>query len=469
MLNDDPGPPRPGVASTDNLPLRVKVGFAWGQVAGQIFRDIPSLLLLFYMTNVLGIGPAVAGSAIFLPKLFWGVASDMAVGVISDRVSARFPRRYWLLIGTVMGPTAMVLLFNVPRVSNSLEVLYIVCVFALYMISFATFSVPYLAQYSEITSDPRERTVLMAWRHTFTGVGLLMGASLTPAAVHMLGGGRSAYAAWSWALAAVCGSSLLIAFFSTPKVRASTVAKVQLNLKDLVGVLAYAPYAILLGVAFVQQCGAGLSYAGIAYFVTYNMGRTDALLQLGIITLLAAGTVILCSPIWVLVAKRIGKRRTFVLAAVLNGVTQLVWSQSGGAPLGVIYAYSVGIGVFNAGWGIMSLAMLADIIAEAKRETGRDRAGSFSALWSLSEKIGLALGGTLLAGVILGAFGFHHSNAHAAAPLPKTLIGIALVFAVLPGVVNLACAIIYGCFGRSIETGATIADQPQTVGDFVEI
>lgn len=45
------------------LSLPTQIAYGAGQVAGQVFRDVPSLLLLFFMTSVLGVSPALAGSA----------------------------------------------------------------------------------------------------------------------------------------------------------------------------------------------------------------------------------------------------------------------------------------------------------------------------------------------------------------------------------------------------------------------
>lgn len=75
--------------SPHRLPLLVHAGYGAGQIAGQVFRDAPSLLLLFFMTNALGVEPALAGAAIFFPKLFWGLISDLTVGLVSDRWKAK--------------------------------------------------------------------------------------------------------------------------------------------------------------------------------------------------------------------------------------------------------------------------------------------------------------------------------------------------------------------------------------------
>jgi GPH family glycoside/pentoside/hexuronide:cation symporter len=150
------------------LPFWIKAGFTGGQIAGQVLRDIPSLLLLFYLTSVIGMEPAIAGTTIFVPKLVFGVLFDMGIGIASDRFVARFPRRRWLLIGAAIAPLALILLFQVPTASTAVQAGYVFLVISLYMLGFSAASVPYLAQYSEITDSPRERTVLMAWRHGFT-------------------------------------------------------------------------------------------------------------------------------------------------------------------------------------------------------------------------------------------------------------------------------------------------------------
>jgi glycoside/pentoside/hexuronide:cation symporter, GPH family len=87
-----------------NLSLPAQIGYGAGQIAGQVFRDVPSLLLLFFMTSVLGINPALAGSAIFLPKLIGGIVFDVSAGLLSDRWQSRFSRRHWLLIGMLAAP-----------------------------------------------------------------------------------------------------------------------------------------------------------------------------------------------------------------------------------------------------------------------------------------------------------------------------------------------------------------------------
>ena len=160
------------------LAVQTKAGFGIGQIAGQLFRDAPSLLLLFYLTSILGIEPALAGAVIFIPKVLFGAGFDLTVGLVSDRYAAQFARRRWLLIGAVAAPFAMLGAFTVPEGSQFLQLAWVFISFSFYMAVFSTFSVPYLAQFAEITDSPAERTELMAWKHGFTGVGVLLGSAL---------------------------------------------------------------------------------------------------------------------------------------------------------------------------------------------------------------------------------------------------------------------------------------------------
>ena len=87
------------VPTAKGATVPVQIGYGIGQIAGQVFRDLPSLLLMFYMTTVLGIRPDVAGVVIFVPKLVIGLTADMSVGILSDRLRNRVARRWWLLAG----------------------------------------------------------------------------------------------------------------------------------------------------------------------------------------------------------------------------------------------------------------------------------------------------------------------------------------------------------------------------------
>ena len=70
-----------------------------GSVGNGIYSTVPGLLLMFYMTNILGVPVVLATIAIFAPKII-DVVTDPIVGSLSDRTRTRWGRRRpYMLVG----------------------------------------------------------------------------------------------------------------------------------------------------------------------------------------------------------------------------------------------------------------------------------------------------------------------------------------------------------------------------------
>jgi glycoside/pentoside/hexuronide:cation symporter, GPH family len=436
--------------ATRGAGLPIQIGYGAGQIAGQVFRDLPSLLLLFFMTTVLGIAPDLAGIVIFVPKLVLGLLCDVSVGIVSDKLRRKFARRWWLLAGVLLSPLAMVLLFHVPEGSQTLKLAYVGVMFSFYMIVFASFSVPYLALAGELTRTPEERNHLMAWRLVFTAVGVLVAGALAPYLVALNGGDQAAYESMALVLAVICPLSLLIAFFSTRT--AGGLAAGQLELANrLTPAIAFAKifrtrFAPLLFANLLQLTGAGMGYAALIYFLAYNMGLGvgGALQNVSVIVLMACAGIIIAQPFWIKAAGALGKRNAYILATFMYLATYVVWGMSAGWGVEASYVLSFTAALGNSGWAMLGFSMMCDVAAEDE-----EYAGLYSAAWIASDKIAFALGGTLLVGLILSAFGFDSAAAVAGAPQPATAAtGIVFAFAFFPVCLNLLAALLLWRFGK---------------------
>jgi GPH family glycoside/pentoside/hexuronide:cation symporter len=430
------------------LGLGGQIGYGFGQIAGQVFRDVPSLLLLFFMTTVLGIAPAIAGTAIFVPKLIWGVGCDMAVGVLSDRWQRKVARRWWLLAGAIGAPIAMIALFHVPEASTTVRVAYVAGVFSLYMAVFASFSVPYLAIAGQLTASAGQRNVLMAWRLVFTAVGVLTAGALAPAVIQGSGGGQHGYETMALVLAAICPVALLIAFLSIGKGEplAPEAPRVRLSFGEALAVLARPRFSVLLGANLLQLAGAGMGYASLLYFLNYNMGRTDAFALIGGLVLAACVGIVVAQPFWVWAAARIGKKRAYLAGTVIYATAYLVWAFAADWGAGAAYALSFLAAVGNSGWAMLGFSMVSDISSDDERH-----AGLYSAAWIATDKIAFALGGTLLVGLLLSGFGFDSARAVAGLPqTPLALIGVMTAFGLMPAALNLFGGLIFWRWGREV-------------------
>lgn len=421
------------------------VGYGVGQIAGQIFRDVPSLLLLFYLSTVIGIDVGIAGLAIFVPKFVFGIGSDMLVGILSDRWKSRIARRWWLLAGALLAPLAMILLFHIPEGSETLRVSYVFVAFSLYMAVFASFSVPYLAIAGELSSSSSDRTLLMAWRLVFTAIGVLMAGALAPMLVERFGGGQPGYEAMALVLAAICPVALVIAFLSVGKSAPQAAETDTLNAhiirmtaREVAAVLWRPRFRTLFGANLLQLIGSGMGYASLMYFLSYNMQRTDALSIVGLIVMAACAGIIVAQPMWVWVAGRFGKVQGYIAGSIIYSLSYFIWmfSAEAGVAFAIFLSFTAAIG--NSGWAMTSFSMLADISSEDE-----SNAGLYSAAWVAADKIAFALGGTLLVGLILSAFGFDTHAAMTGSPQSdRALLGVALAFGLVPPLLNMSGALI---------------------------
>lgn len=400
-------------------------------VGGQIFRDAPALLLLFFMTNTLGVPASIAGVAIFLPKI-WVVICDPLIGAWSDRTESRWGRRrpfvFW---GAILSGLTFILLFNVPAFEDkTMAAVYMTLIYTLASTAFSLFSIPYFSMATEFTNDTHERTTIIAWRVAFTAGGLLAGG-VAPWLVIQFGGGETGYSSMALVLGFVISATMLITFFGTasaPRIGRSETQAPFVEQMRLA--LANKDYVSLLTINTVQNLGAACNYAAIAYFVTYQLGLTLATLTPMIIVISLAA--IAAQPLWVATSKRFSKRAVAMVSLVLYCLSTLSWTLIDGDDTAALYAICVAVGIFNSGFAMLIVSMLIDAIDIDRKKTGLNREGSFMGVWFAFEKAMFALG-ALIVGLILAALGYIESagGTQAAQP-PSALMGMVFSFAVLP-------------------------------------
>lgn len=427
-----------------------------GQVAIQVYRDIPSLLLLFYMTQLLNIPPAMAGIAIFIPKLLWSSTCDFAVGTLSDRYRDRFPRRRLLLIGAALAPVALIALFIPPTGTAGEKAFHVALIFTVYVTIFSIFSVPHLSIGTELTQDPREQSRVMGWRTTFLAIGVMMGAGLSPWLIQRFGSGFDGYQTMSVVMAVVCSVALVLSFLgSRERADAHLLASKGNKWEAL---KRNRPYRFLLAAFFAQMVGQGAAYATLTYLIVFKLEVPNPFLALSISVLLTCTAQILEQPLLVRITNRFGSRATFMAGSVVYSAS-LAWMALG--PVGSLasfYGASIALGLTNAITWQSAFTRLSELIAQdAEQHGGDSHAGFFSSLFVAGEKIAFALGGTVLAGTLLGLSGFVSGQT---VQTESAKWGIALIFAITPAVFNLIAILLMSQSRYAREAPSIAAPQP---------
>ena len=415
-------------APAARLPRRIALSYSMGAVGTGVFSTVPGLLLLYYLTDVVGVAAGIASLVVFLPKI-WDALLNPFVGTLSDRTSTRWGgRRPYLLAGGIVVPLMFALLFSaVDLGSPGRTALFVGIVYTLAMTGYALFQVPWVAMPAEMTDDYHERTRLMTTRMVLLTLGILVGGAVAPVLSGGKEGGRSGYALMSVVIACVLAVAMLTAWWGTraaafsppdrsprPTVRAQ-LALIRSNPAFLVLFWGYALQAVALGAML----------AGAPYMATYVLGDPDAAALLFVFLVVPSAVVM---PLWRRLSLRVGKLDGYVIASALFGVTALTLVFARSTPEPLLYLQMGLLGIGYAGMQLFPYSMLPDALTV----TGSSRAGVFTGVWQAGETVGFALGPALY-GAVLALTGFVSSSADERVSQPASAVtGLVLGFALLP-------------------------------------
>jgi GPH family glycoside/pentoside/hexuronide:cation symporter len=396
-------------------------------IGDRIFRDAPALLLLIYMTNYLAIPPAMAGLAIFVPKMLI-VLVDPMVGTFSDRLRTPWGRRRPpMLVGALLASFSILMFFHVPRFSMpAVQAVYMSFMVLAGFTGYSLFSVPYLTMASEIAHSDDERRKIMSWRVVFMAVGLSFSA-FAGGLVQFLGGGLKGYETMSWIYALICLVTMLITVLATLSVPESEGDGQRLSLASQFRlVAANRRYLRLLLVGFAQKLGEGVGYGSFAYFCIYVVHQP--LTGIGLVVLASMAGQVLTQPLWLWASKR-WSPSTLYIAGVLGWcVNLMLWLAMRDQSPWWLIPLGLEAGAAAGGFLMVTLSMLSNTMAEDAATSGLNREGVYSGFWLAAEKLAFALG-ALIVGVVIGLFGFVSSVSGAqAAQTPHAVFGIAFTY-----------------------------------------
>ncbi len=414
------------------LPLSLLLGYGVGSVGTGMFTTVPGLLLLYFMTDTLGIPAGMAGWAVFVPKL-WDVLIDPLVGTLSDRTRSSLGRRRpYLLAGGLLLPVFFAALFSVPVFeSHRSSFLYVAGAFLLAATAFAVFQVPYLAMPAEMTRDYHERTTLMSYRMAFLSAGILVGGAAAPLLVQAGGGGRKGYAVMGLALGGVCLLTLLGAFFATRRAPRLEHVASSLGLREQLRVAAgNRPFFVLLAGYFVQLAALSCLLSAVPFYAKYvlhgNAQTVTILFACLIVPALAA------MPFWNLLSRRLGKLGGWVTSISLFALINLTLLTGSPEHARLVYVQVAFLGLAYAGTQLFPFSMLPDTIHADQARSGLRREGAFTGVWTANEKTAMALG-ALLAGLVLDFMGFVESVPGQVVSQPASaILGVRITMALLP-------------------------------------
>ncbi len=412
--------------------------FGVGSLATVIFIIAPQILLLFFMTDVLGIPAAAAGLGIGMMKTC-EVVSDVMIGTWSDRQDPRVAaRRRLMTFGAVAFPIGFALIFAAPEgAAWPVSLACILVASLLATIAYTTFSVPYITLVGELTDRAELRLRLTAWRMAFVAVGVLVAGAGAPLLVDLAGGGVTGYRLMAASFAALMMLAAFGAVGAVPPMNATPPMTARASLAGVRrAVLAAEGYRALWFSYVCQMVGISINAALLPYAVHLAF-RADALAVSMIFAIMTIATLV-AMPVAVVAARRLGTVSAYSASLIVSGGGLIVMASAQPFLIWPALAGAAIFGLGQAGATSLPFALLPQAFEASDPDLARANAGALTGLWIAGEKLGLAIGAAI-AGVLLGIVGYH-----SAAPVQSasTIAGIPWLFGPLPAVFILLSALL---------------------------
>lgn len=380
-------------------------------------------MLLFVLTDLLGIDPAVAGGVILF-SLVLDAALDPAIGVIAEKL--RTPIGQYgplILVGAPLAALSFIALLSLPLLGLN-ELWVVAPVLLLFRFSYTLIDVPHNSLLTRASFDSRQRSRIAGLRFLFsTLASLTLAVAIAPLVSRAAPLSPTGLAQFSVVAGA---ASVLVMFLSWLAVRRSDIeisrttvrpASLATVIKSLRTNRNYLSVLALSGVAALTLP----LFAKSQLFVTrYVMDAPDL-----------ASPALLCMifgqflglPFWTWLAQRrenasaLGGAHAWLVLAACGFI--LLGTQNTGFYLLLCAAIGVAAsGVYSVIW-----AMIANCVEHGQSLTGSRVEATLYALATLVQKSAIGVGAAIF-GIALSASGY--TAGQDATPLVKaTMIGLA--------------------------------------------
>ncbi len=410
-----------------------------------------ALYLLKFSTDVLGLAPAAVG-ALFGAARLWDAVADPLAGWCSDRTRSRLGRRRpWLLAAALPAGLAFVALWSPPSSEAGAAAFVWTCLAVLgFYTALTAFHIPHVALGAELTSDYHERTRVFALRGAFElfGMGLAIGALY---ALENAGDARAVARIVGLGIGGFTAACGLVAGARVRERASAGTRTAGPPWRALADVWRNPHARRLLGVFFLSELGLALLSTALPYVSEHVLGTPGATAYYMLCYLVP---VLLCIPVWLAVARRLGKARAWWLSNALCAAGFLAIFTLGRGDGVLIALLAMAIGAASSASRVIPMSIQADVIDWDELHTRERKEGTYFAAWNL---VGKAAGGlaVTLVGFALAATGFVRGET----PAHEAILGMRIVVSVLPAAAFAASTLLLSGFalGES-EHGAIRAE-----------
>lgn len=388
------------------IPFGKKIGYSFGGATDTLAYDFVALFLMFFMTDMAGINPALAGTIISL-GVIWDVITDPIVGALSDKTKTRFgKKRTWLLIAIPCILVSYCLLFTDFEMSTGAKNAYFIVLSMAFWTSYTFFSVPYYSMGASMTMDNEERTKIRMLGMIIQYVGIFFSnVAPTMLVTVLLAKGMDAYHAWhytAWAAAILCTLTLVVVFLSTKGIELDIETKQKEErknfFKEAIEALKVKPYLILVLMNIFYRIGYCLVITLMTYFLLYSVGLTTGQMSAATFVISFGGIVVIA--ILMKFVGKFDKVKMFIVLNIFTGAVMIIANFLEIKTLGAVIALFVCYLAGSACYWSMNMPMMYDTIEVDEFQSGYRKEGTMFSLYLCIQKVGYAIAASIIGNVL---------------------------------------------------------------------
>lgn len=328
-----------------------------------------------YAIDVLLIAPAAMG-VIFGASRLWDAITDPIAGLWSDRTQHAWGRRRPWIAGSAIPMALSGWMVWSPPVSLEGVALVAWMTFAIFAFTLAVtfFFTPHQALGAELTTDTHTVSRIFAWRQASTYVGMIGCLVLGMPALMRSSDPRGLATTFALAcgVAIVLSVLLSVAVLREPLGNRRRGGASSLSVARDVWRNRYS--RSLMTMILIEHIGTGASMVVAPFLIQYVIRMPE---RTGDVFIFYVGSSLLSLPLWVFLARRIGKKATWMIGLLLGiagyaclffiGEGQIRWMQ-------MVVTLT---GTSSACGNVLAQSILADVIDVDELETGERKEGAY--------------------------------------------------------------------------------------------
>lgn len=426
-----PKHPNPYMNPTERLSFREKLAYGLGDTASNFYFQFFNLFLVYYYTDIFGLGPKVVGTMMVAIRIFDAVI-DPVMGTVADRTRTKWGKfRPYILWGAVPYGIVGYVMFLNPHLTDGGKLVYAYVTYGLMWVAYTVINIPYSALMGVMSPSSEERTSLSAFRFICAFAGQFAIVRLVVPLKAALGNGNEANGIrYTMLIFSIASVALFFFTFANTRERVAPPSDQAGDFKtDLGNLLRNRPWVVLFFSALFTLINAAVRGGSIIYYFKYvarDESRFTTYAWVGSVAFIAGA---FCTkPIL-----KLGDRRTLMIVlSALNALLMVgFYLVDPGASTLLIILNILASFVVGPTPAIL-WSMYADTADYGEWKFGRRTTGLVFSASVFSQKVGLAVGTGVL-GWLLSYYGFV-ANADQG---PAAVGGIRLLFSVIPGVLAL--------------------------------